>query len=170
MTAEDLLVHDGGDGQAVEAVGKRLPQLDVESAFTCGINREFRPKTAARHARFHLSRHSWWPCNKWRLTLIVEAVDAVDGGTLVVAPEQEEVLGVFDLVRQQQTDGLQRLLPSVHVVAQEQVVGLRGEAAVLKEPQQICVLSMDVTWGTQQSERGRKDAGGVRGELTHRRF
>lgn len=52
----------------------------------------------------------------------------------MVAPEQEEVLGVFDLVRQQQADGLQRLLPSVHVVSQEQVVGLRREAAVLKEP------------------------------------
>lgn len=34
VTAEDLLVHDGGDGQAVKAVGERLPQLDVESAFT----------------------------------------------------------------------------------------------------------------------------------------
>ena len=40
VTAEDLLVHDGGDGQAVEAVGERLPQLDVESAFTCNTNRE----------------------------------------------------------------------------------------------------------------------------------
>lgn len=64
----------------------------------------------------------------------------------MVAPEQEEVLGVFDLVRQQQADGLQRLLPSVHIVAQEQVVGLWGEAAILKEPQQVCVLSVDVTW------------------------
>ena len=27
--AEDLLVDDGGNGQAVEAVGERLPQLDV---------------------------------------------------------------------------------------------------------------------------------------------
>lgn len=35
VTAEDLLVHDGGDGQAVETVGKRLPQFDVEPAFTC---------------------------------------------------------------------------------------------------------------------------------------
>lgn len=68
------------------------------------------------------------------LTLVVEAVDAVDGGTLVVAPEQEEVLGVFDLVGQQQADGLQGLLPPVHVVAQEQVVCLWGKAAVLEEP------------------------------------
>lgn len=35
MAAEDLLVHDGGDGQAVEAVSEGLPQLDVEPAFTC---------------------------------------------------------------------------------------------------------------------------------------
>lgn len=87
------------------------------------------------------------------LTLVVEAVDAVDGGTLVVAPEQEEVLGVFDLVRQQQADGLQRLLPSVHVVAQEQVVGLWREAAVLEEPQQVCVLSVDITWRTERRRR-----------------
>ena len=54
-----------------------------------------------------------------RLTLIVEAIDSVDGGTLVVAPEQEEVLWVFDLVGQQKTDGLQGLLPSVHIVSKK---------------------------------------------------
>lgn len=63
----------------------------------------------------------------------------------MVAPEQEEVLGIFDLVRQQQADGLQRLLSSVYVVTQEQVVGFRGEAAILKEPKQVCVLSVDIT-------------------------
>lgn len=64
----------------------------------------------------------------------------------MVAPEQEEVLGVFDLVRQQQADGLQRLLPSVHIVAKEQVVSLWGKAAILEEPQQVCVLAVDITW------------------------
>ena len=34
VTAEDLLVDDGGDGQAVEAVRERLPQFDVEAPFT----------------------------------------------------------------------------------------------------------------------------------------
>ena len=33
MAAEDLLVYDGGHGQAVEAVGEGLPQLDVVAAF-----------------------------------------------------------------------------------------------------------------------------------------
>lgn len=78
-------------------------------------------------------------------TLIVEAVDAVDGSTLVVAPEQEKVLWVFDLVGQQKADGFQGLLPSVHVVAQEKVVRLGREATILKQPQQICVLPMDIT-------------------------
>lgn len=39
VTAEDLLIHYGSDGQAVEAVGERLPQLDVESAFACKTNK-----------------------------------------------------------------------------------------------------------------------------------
>ncbi len=39
VTAEDLFVHYGSNGQAVEAVGECLPQLDVESAFTCKINK-----------------------------------------------------------------------------------------------------------------------------------
>lgn len=38
------------------------------------------------------------------LALIIEAVDAVDGSTLVVASEDEEVFGVFDLVCEEQAD------------------------------------------------------------------
>ena len=64
MHCENLLVDDGSNGQAVEAVGECLPQLDVVPSFA----------------------------------LVVEAVDAVDGGALVVAAEDEEVLRVLDLV------------------------------------------------------------------------
>ena len=73
MHGEDLLVNDGSDGQAVEAIGKRLPELDVVPA----------------------------------LALVVEAVDAVDRGALVVASQDEEILGVLDLVGQEQADGLE---------------------------------------------------------------
>lgn len=38
------------------------------------------------------------------LALIVEAVNTVDGSTLMVAAQNEEVLGILDLVGQQQTD------------------------------------------------------------------
>ncbi len=72
MHGEDLIVDDGCDGQAVEAVRKCLPQLDVVSA----------------------------------LALVVEAVDAVDARALVVTSEYEEVLGVLDLVGEEQADGL----------------------------------------------------------------
>ena len=41
VAAEDLFVHDGGNGQTVEAVGERLPQLDVESPLAWR-EREFR--------------------------------------------------------------------------------------------------------------------------------
>lgn len=34
MTAKDLLVDNGGDGQTVEAVGKSLPKFDIKPAFT----------------------------------------------------------------------------------------------------------------------------------------
>ena len=41
------------------------------------------------------------------LVLIIEAIDAVDAGILVVSTEQEEVFWVLDLIGQQQADGLQ---------------------------------------------------------------
>ena len=78
------------------------------------------------------------------LTFVVEPVDSVNTGTFVVAPEEEEVLRVLDLVREQEADGLERLLPPVHVVAQEQVVGLGREPPVLEQAQQVRVLAVDV--------------------------
>lgn len=75
----------------------------------------------------------------------------------MIAPQQEKVLWVFDFVGQQQADRLQRLFASVHVVAQEQVVGLRGESTVLEQPQQICVLTVDVTANFQGCFKLKKD-------------
>jgi len=37
-------------------------------------------------------------------TLVIEAIDTIDAGAFVVAAEQKEVLGIFDLIREQQTD------------------------------------------------------------------
>lgn len=111
MHGEDLLVDDGGDGQAVEAVRKSLPQLDVIAP----------------------------------LAFVVEAVDAVDGGALVVAAQDEEVLGVLDLVGQQKADSLERLLAAIYVVAEEEVVSLGREAAILEKAQKVVILAVDVT-------------------------
>lgn len=35
VAAEDLLIYNGCDGQAVEAVGESLPQFDVVSSLAC---------------------------------------------------------------------------------------------------------------------------------------
>ena len=51
MHGKDLLVDDCGDWQAVEAIRKSLPQLDVVAS----------------------------------LAFIIEAIDTVDGGALVIA-------------------------------------------------------------------------------------
>jgi hypothetical protein len=82
---------------------------------------------------------------KASFALVIKAVDPIDGGTLVVSTQDEEIFRVLDLVRQQQADRLETLLTTVHVVAQKDVIGLRREAAVFKETQQIIVLPMNVT-------------------------
>lgn len=83
MHAQDFLVNEGSNGEAVEAVSEGFPEFDVVSS----------------------------------LALVVEAVNTVDGGALVVSSEEEEVLRVLDLVGQEQANGLQALLASVHVVS-----------------------------------------------------
>lgn len=111
MHREDLLVNDSGNRQAVEAVGKRLPQLDVVPSFA----------------------------------LVVEAVNAIDRGALVVPAQDEEVLGILDLVCEEQADGLERLLATVYVVAEEQIVRFGWETAILEQAEQIIVLAVDIT-------------------------
>lgn len=71
-------------------------------------------------------------------------INSINTGALVIAAQQEEILGIFDLVGQEQTDRLQGLLAPVHVVAEEQIVGSRWKAAILEQPQQICVLAVYV--------------------------
>ena len=135
--AEDLLVDDGRAGEAVEAVGEGLPELDAEAA----------------------------------LALVVEAVDAVDGGALVVAAEDEEVLGILDLIRQQETYCFQGLLAAVDVVAEEDVVGLRRESAVFEKAEEVVVLPVNVTAdldrGLELQEHGLADQEVAAAEAQH---
>ena len=78
------------------------------------------------------------------LAFIVETVNAIDGRAFVISSQNEEVLGVLDLVCQQKADGLEGLLATVDVIAEEEVVGLWREAAVLEEAESVVVLSVDV--------------------------
>lgn len=95
------------------------------------------------------------------LALVVEAIDSVDRGALVITSEDEEVFGVLDLVGKEQANSLKRLLTSVDVVTEEEVVGLGREATVLEESEEIVILSVDITadlnWSLEFEEDGLRD-------------
>ena len=66
------------------------------------------------------------------LAFVVETIDTIDLTALVVASQEEEVLLELHLVCEEQNDGLQRVLSTVDVIAQKEVVGLRREPAILE--------------------------------------
>lgn len=51
------------------------------------------------------------------VTFVIEPINTVDGSTLVISAQYEEVLRVFYFICQQQTNCFQRLLSSVNIVA-----------------------------------------------------
>ena len=111
MHREDFLINDCSNRQAIEAIGKGLPQFDVIPSFA----------------------------------LIVEPIDTIDGSTFVIATKDEEIFGILDFVGKEQTDRLQRLLSSIHIVTQEEVISLGREASVFEETQQIIILAVNIT-------------------------
>lgn len=80
----------------------------------------------------------------------------------MIPSQQEEVLRIFNLVAEQQEDGLQALLPSINIVAQEEVVGTRWESAHFEEPDQIAVLPMHISHNLHR--RRQLDQRGLRKE------
>jgi hypothetical protein len=63
----------------------------------------------------------------------------------MVAAKDKKVLWILDLVGEEEGDRLKGLPATVNIVAEEEVVGVRWEATILKQPQQIIVLSMNIT-------------------------
>lgn len=62
----------------------------------------------------------------------------------MVPPQQEEVLGIFDFVAEQEHYCLDRLLASVHVVSQKEVVLVRRVPPVVEYLQQVLELPVDI--------------------------
>ena len=56
------------------------------------------------------------------LAFIVKSIDTVDARTFMVATEDEKVFRVLDLISQQQANGLQRLLATIDIVTEEEVI------------------------------------------------
>lgn len=80
----------------------------------------------------------------------------------MVSTEDEEVLGVFDLVCEQKADGLEGLLASVYIVAEEEVVGLWRETTVLEQAEEIVILAMDITADLWQERHSKLANGRIR--------
>ena len=74
----------------------------------------------------------------------------------MIAAQQEKVLGVLDFVAQKEANCFDRLLAAVNIVPQEQIVGLGRETAVLKDPEQIIVLSMHITYFMKRKQKSVK--------------
>lgn len=119
MHRKDFLVNDCCNGQAVEAIGERLPQFDIISP----------------------------------LAFIVEPIYAVDRCTLVVPTQDEEVLGILDLIREKQADCFKGLFASVDVVPKKEVVCFRWESSVFKEAEKVVILAMNITTDLRQAKK-----------------
>lgn len=63
----------------------------------------------------------------------------------MIAPQNEEILRILDLVRQQQTNGFQTLFAAVDIIAQKDVIRFRWESPVFEQSQQIVVLTVHIT-------------------------
>ena len=59
----------------------------------------------------------------------------------MVASQQKEIIFILDLVCKQEADRLKRLLPSVHIAPKEEVLCIRWETSILKDSQQVCILT-----------------------------
>ena len=81
---------------------------------------------------------------KAALALVIETVNAVNRGALVISTEDEEIFGVFDLIGQKETNGLEGLLPTVDIIPQEDVIGLGGESPILEKTEEVIVLAVDI--------------------------
>lgn len=78
------------------------------------------------------------------LAFIIKAIYPVDGGTLMVSTENKKVLWILYLVCKQQANCFQRLLASVHVVPEKEIVGLGGESSILEKAEKIVILPVNI--------------------------
>ena len=80
-------------------------------------------------------------------TFVIEAINSVDASAFVVTTEDEKVFGIFDFVGEEETYGFERLLATVYIITEEQIVCFGRESAVFKESEKVIILSVNVTWG-----------------------
>eukprot|EP01084_Bolivina_argentea_P217960 369972_1 len=83
--------------------------------------------------------------------LVEKAIDSIDACRLMVPSQKEEVEWVLDLVCEEEGDGLDRLGPPVHVVAEEEIVVLRRKAGEVEYSKEIQELPVNVATDLHRS-------------------
>ena len=86
--------------------------------------------------------------------LVVEAVHLRDLASLVVAAEQRDAVGVTRLQGEEQLDTLHAEVAAIHVVAHENVFGVRHISAETEQLAQVVELTMDVSANANGSGNG----------------
>src|SRR5687767_2607939 len=103
-----------------------------------------RKRTKSRTARTESLRRMYHRRSEGKLTLVIKAVDTVDRSAFVIATEDEEVFGVLNLVGKEETYGFEALLAPIHVVAKEKIIGCRRESSILKQPEEVVILAVNI--------------------------
>ena len=62
----------------------------------------------------------------------------------MIASQKKKVLGILYLISEQEANRLDTLLPPIHIISQEKVVGCGWESAVFEHSKKVTVLAMDV--------------------------
>lgn len=68
----------------------------------------------------------------------------------MVSSEEEEVLWESEFVTEEQHDALDRVLTSVNVISNKEVVAVPWISTVLENLQQVAVLAVDVAYVMEQ--------------------
>ena len=78
------------------------------------------------------------------LALFVKPIDLCDILAFVIPPKQKYVLWIFNFVREQKANALDRLFATIDVVSQEEVVRVGRVPCQVKKPEKVFVLSVDI--------------------------
>jgi hypothetical protein len=63
----------------------------------------------------------------------------------MVSTKHEEILWIFDLICEHKANGFYGLFSSIYIVSEEEIVSLSRKSCVLKELDEIGVLSMNIS-------------------------
>jgi hypothetical protein len=105
MHTQDFLINKGSDRHDIEDIREEFPEFKVVLSFTF---------------------------DKRIFTFIIKSINPVNGGAFVIAPEQEEVLGVLDLISKHERNTLNRLFSSINIIAKEEIILITGISTIFK--------------------------------------